>query len=356
MTDAPAAPPAVRARGLTKRFGQRAAVDDLDLDVAEGTVYGLLGPNGAGKTTFMRMLFGLVGADAGTLEVFGRTWAHDGVATLAPVAGFIESPRFYPYLTGRANLRLLATLDRVDRRGDDADARIGGVLDTVDLLDRADEKVSGYSYGMRQRLGVAAALLREPRLLVLDEPANGLDPAGIRDMRALVTRLARSGLTVLLSSHDMDEVEQICDHVTIMSKGRVAFTGSLHRLRALAPAPTHLITTSDDLAALRVLSKAASRLDDVSVTTTHGALALRGPQAAIDRCVITLADAGVAVRTLVPGTSPLEAVFFSLTEPEDVVPTHSHQPEPGAAMSTRTSTAPKAAGAPAAAATSRSPR
>ncbi|TNM61927.1 ATP-binding cassette domain-containing protein [Streptomyces sp. NP160] len=323
MTDAPAAPPAVRARGLTKRFGQRAAVDCVDLDVAEGTVYGLLGPNGAGKTTFMRILFGLVGADAGTLEVFGRSWTYDGVATLAPVAGFIESPRFYPYLTGRANLRLLATLDR---RGKDADARIDEVLDIVDLPDRADEKVSGYSYGMRQRLGVAASLLREPRLLVLDEPANGLDPAGIRDMRALVTRLARSGLTVLLSSHDMDEVEQICDHVTIMSKGRVAFTGSLDRLRALAPAPTHLLTTSDDLAALRVLSKAAERLGDVSVTTTSAALALRGPQAAVDRCVITLADAGVAVRTLVPGTSPLKAVFFSLTEPEDDVDPDQAQP------------------------------
>ena len=334
MTDAPAAPPAVRARGLTKRFGQRAAVDDVDLDVAEGTVYGLLGPNGAGKTTFMRMLFGLVGADAGTLEVFGRTWAHDGVATLAPVAGFIESPRFYPYLTGRANLRLLATLDR---RGKDADARIDEVLDVVDLPDRADEKVSGYSYGMRQRLGVAASLLREPRLLVLDEPANGLDPAGIRDMRALVTRLARSGLTVLLSSHDMDEVEQICDHVTIMSKGRVAFTGSLDRLRALAPQPTHLLTTSDDLAALRVLSKAAERLGDVSVTTTSGALALRGPQAAVDRCVITLADAGVAVRTLVPGTSPLKAVFFSLTEPEDDVdPGQAHPTATDAAATTAT--------------------
>jgi ABC-2 type transport system ATP-binding protein len=307
--------PAVRARGLTKRFGRRVAVDALDLEVAEGTVHGLLGPNGAGKTTFMRMLFGLVSPDAGELEVLGRTWTTDGVATLAPVAGFIESPRFYPYLSGRANLRLLATLDRLEGRGDDGDARVRDALGVVELSDRADEKVSGYSYGMRQRLGVAAALLRDPRLLVLDEPANGLDPAGIRDMRALVVRLARGGLTVLLSSHDMAEVEQVCDHVTIMSAGRLAFTGSLDRLRALAPQPTHLLTTSDDLVALRVLSRAADRLAEVSVTTTHGALAVRGPQAAVDRCVITLADAGVAVRTLVPGTSPLEAVFFSLTEP-----------------------------------------
>ncbi len=301
----------MRARGLAKGFDGRTAVAEFDLDVAQGTVHGLLGPNGAGKTTFMRMLFGLVAPDAGTLEVFGRTWAADGVAVLGPVAGFIESPRFYPYLTGRANLRMLATLDHLGA----GDARVQEVLDVVELRDRAEEKVGAYSYGMRQRLGVAAALLREPRLLVLDEPANGLDPAGIRDMRALVAQLAGSGLTVLLSSHDMDEVEQVCDDVTIMSAGRVAFTGSLDRLRGLAPQPTHLVTTSDDLAALRVLSKAASHLTGVSVTTAHGVLALRGPQTAVDRCVITLADAGVAVRSLVAGTSPLEAVFFSLTEP-----------------------------------------
>ena len=192
---------AVDAQGVVKSFGAVRAVDGISIQVAPGEVYGVLGPNGAGKTTFLRMLFGLIRPDAGTLRVFDRSWDTDGTGVLEGVAGFVEAPRFYPYLTGRQNLAALARLDGGVRAG-----LIDEVLDTVDLADRADRKVDGYSYGMRQRLGVAAALLREPRLLVLDEPANGLDPAGIRDMRALVKRLAESGLTVLLSSHNMDEV------------------------------------------------------------------------------------------------------------------------------------------------------
>ena len=160
------------------------------------------------------MLFGLIRPDAGTIRVFGRPGTRPASACWTASPGFIESPKFYPYLTGRQNLEGLALLDGGARPG-----LLEEVLDIVDLADRADDKVGGYSYGMRQRLGVAASLLRDPRLLVLDEPANGLDPAGIRDMRALVKRLADSGLTVLLSSHDMDEVEEICDNVTIMRRG-----------------------------------------------------------------------------------------------------------------------------------------
>ena len=223
-------PLAVDARGVTKRFGSVLAVDDISLQVAAGEVYGVLGPNGAGKTTFLRMLFGLIRPDAGEIRVFGRTWDADGIGTLDGVAGFIESPRFYPYLTGRANLKAIGLLD-----GGVSRTRVQEVLELVELSDRADRKVGGYSYGMRQRLGVAASLLREPRLLVLDEPANGLDPAGIRDMRALVKRLAATGLTVLLSSHHMEEVEEICDNVTIMRQGSVAFHGTIDTLRALAP-------------------------------------------------------------------------------------------------------------------------
>src|SRR4051794_21119234 len=238
---------AVEAAGVTKSYGSLTAVDNISVQVAAGEVYGVLGPNGAGKTTFLRMLFGLIRPDSGTVRVFGRTWDEAGVDVLAGVAGFIESPKFYPYLTGRQNLEGLALLDGGTRRG-----LLEEVLDVVDLADRADHKVGGYSYGMRQRLGVAASLLREPRLLGLDEPANGLDPAGIRDMRALVKRLASSGLTVLLSSHHMEEVEEICDNVTIMSRGSVAFHGTIAQLRTMAPDPGHALSTTDDERALQL--------------------------------------------------------------------------------------------------------
>lgn len=295
---------AVRAEGLTKRYGSLTAVDHISMRVLEGEVYGLLGPNGAGKTTFLRMLFGLIRPDSGELEVLGRSWARDGTATLDGVAGFIESPRFYPYLTGRANLRLLAGLDGGGAK------RIDDVLDVVDLTGREDERVGGYSFGMRQRLGVAAALLREPRLLVLDEPANGLDPAGIRDMRALVKRLAASGLTVLLSSHDMDEVEDVCDNVTIMKRGTVAYHGTIAELRRQAPPQAHLLRTSDDAYALEL----ASGVPGVSVLTTDDALAVHGEQRRVDAFVARVVQHEVAVRSLTLGEAPLETLFFMLTE------------------------------------------
>src|SRR3954447_15243237 len=221
--------PVLKTRALVKRYGDLAAVDGVDLTVPAGDVYGLLGPNGAGKTTLMRMLFGLVRPDDGSIELFGRAGTLGKVDALQDVAGFVETPRFYGYLSGRANLEVLATLDRRDGNG-----VIDEVLEQVDLADRAKDKVREYSYGMVQRLGVAAALMRSPRLLVLDEPTNGLDPAGIRDMRALVRRLADGGITILLSSHNMLEVEEICRHVAIMRSGRLAFDGSMKELRARA--------------------------------------------------------------------------------------------------------------------------
>jgi ABC-2 type transport system ATP-binding protein len=296
---------AVDAAGVTKTFGPVRAVDDISLQVAAGEVYGVLGPNGAGKTTFLRMLFGLIRPDAGTIRVFGREWDKDGIRTLDGVAGFIESPRFYPYLTGRANLQALALLDgRVPR------SRIEEVLEKVDLADRADRRTGGYSYGMRQRLGVAAALLREPKLLVLDEPANGLDPAGIRDMRALVKQLASTGLTVLLSSHHMEEVEEICDNVTIMRTGTVAFHGSLDDLRALAPDPGHLLRTGDDREALAL----AALHPAVTLTRGDDGLALVGPRAAVSSYVAALVGRGVDLEAFVPTKTPLEALFFMLTD------------------------------------------
>jgi len=187
------------------------------------------------------------------------------------------------------------------------------VLETVDLADRAGDKVGGYSYGMRQRLGVAAALLREPRLLVLDEPANGLDPAGMRDMRALVKRLAGSGLTVLLSSHDMAEVEDICDNVTIMRKGTVAFHGSIGRLRAMAPDPGHLLDTGDNSAAITLAAGHAVAVTD----DTDGALLVSGSQTAVASYIAALVSAGITLRQFTPTQTALEALFFMLTDDPD---------------------------------------
>ncbi|QIG43116.1 ABC transporter ATP-binding protein [Nocardioides anomalus] len=306
---------AVEAVDVTKRYGPLVAVDHLSLRVAQGEVYGILGPNGAGKTTFLRMLFGLIRPDSGTVRVFGRTWDESGVGVLDGVAGFIESPRFYPYLTGRENLEGLALLDggeRATRAG-----RVAEVLDVVDLTGREEDKVAGYSYGMRQRLGVAASLLRDPRLLILDEPANGLDPGGIRDMRALVKRLADSGLTVLLSSHHMDEVEEICDNVTIMARGKVAFHGSLGQLRAMAPDPGHLLSTDDDA---RAVALAIASHPEVAVEVDpDGGLVAVGPPARLSAYVADLVRAGIGLRQFTPTQTPLEALFFMLTdaEPDD---------------------------------------
>ena len=297
---------AVEAVGVTKTFGSLRAVDDISVRVAPGEVYGVLGPNGAGKTTFLRMLFGLIRPDAGTIQVFGRSWEEAGVAVLDGVAGFIESPKFYPYLTGRQNLEGLALLDGGARPG-----LLDEVLALVDLADRADEKVRGYSYGMRQRLGVAASLMREPRLLVLDEPANGLDPAGIRDMRALVKRLAASGLTVLLSSHHMDEVEEICDNVTIMRRGTVAFHGTIADLRSMAPDPGHVLSTSHDNRALEL----ASQHPAVAVDRhPEGDLVVVGSRREVSAYVAALTRADIDLLAFTPTETPLEALFFMLTD------------------------------------------
>jgi ABC-2 type transport system ATP-binding protein len=297
---------AVDAMEVTKRYGSLVAVDGISLQVARGEVYGVLGPNGAGKTTFLRMLFGLIRPDAGTIRLFGRTWEDAGTAVLDGVSGFVESPRFYSYLSGRKNLQGLARLDgEVDQR------RIGEALETVELADRADDKVGAYSYGMRQRLGVAASLMRDPQLLVLDEPANGLDPAGIRDMRALVKRLADSGLTVLLSSHDMAEVEEICDNVTIMRRGSVVYHGGIAQLRERAPERGHRIRTSDDA---RAISLADARLH--AALAADGGIDVVGGQHQLDAFVRDILGAGLSLHSLEVTQEPLESLFFMLTEME----------------------------------------
>ena len=297
---------AVNAVEVTKTYGALRAVDDVSIQVAQGEVYGVLGPNGAGKTTFLRMLFGLITPDRGAIELFGRSWARDGMRTLDDVSGFIESPKFYPYLTGRENLQGMARLDGGAEKG-----RIDEVLQTVDLAGRDGDRVGGYSFGMRQRLGVAASLLRNPSLLVLDEPANGLDPAGMRDMRSLIQRLAASGLTVLLSSHDMVEVEEICDNVTIMRRGTVAYHGTIAELRTHAPEQGHALRTDDDERALRL----ASQHPEVTATAgPEGGLVVTGPQHAVTAFVGVCVSDGIGLLGLTSTQAPLEALFFMLTD------------------------------------------
>ena len=301
-----AAAPPVEARGLVKRYGEVVAVDHVDLTVAPGDVYGYLGPNGAGKTTSLRMLLGLIRADEGTIRVFGQDPQTRGAKALDGVAGFVEAPRFYSYLSGRKNLELVAALD-----GGDAEERIPRALELVDLSARAKHKVGGYSHGMRQRLGIAGALLRDPRLLLLDEPATGLDPGGMRDMRALVRRLAGEGMTVLLSSHLLNEVEELCNRVAIVGRGRVIYEGELADLRRSAGG-RYLVRTTDDARAFEVVRAQAGVS---AVEATAEGIAFTAPDEDAPAALsVALVEAGLAVRALIPRTASLEELFFRLTE------------------------------------------
>src|SRR4051795_10959995 len=239
----------IETEGLTKRFGDRAVVDGVDLRVPRGCAFGYLGPNGAGKTTLIRMLLGLPGATAGTMRLLGRPVPAERAAALARVGAIVEEPRFHRYLTGRENLSVVAAA-----RERQAHGRIEGALERVGLGERADERVSTYSLGMRQRLGVARALLADPELLILDEPTNGLDPAGIHEFREMIRALVGEGRTVLLSSHLLDEVEKICDEVAIVDRGQVVVQGSIADLAA-GGKQTILIATSDEEQALAILSE-----------------------------------------------------------------------------------------------------
>src|SRR3954468_12069861 len=256
----------------------------------------------------MRILFGLIRADEGSVELFGRPGVLGKIDALRDVAGFVETPRFYGYLSGRANLEILATLDRRDGNG-----RIDEVLEQVDLADRAKDKVREYSYGMVQRLGVAGALMRSPRLLVLDEPTNGLDPAGIRDMRRLIAELASSGITILLSSHNMLEVEEICQYVAIMRRGRIAFDVPMVELRALAEDVEYRLVTSDDGRAAEVCRAA----DGVAnVRTARDGIRFDSRTEPVERLTARLGGMGIGIRQLELPITALETLFFRLTEAE----------------------------------------
>ena len=302
---------AVRARDITKSFGDVVALDHLDLDVAEGQVHGLVGPNGAGKTTLLGLLLGLAVADAGRLELLGRSVGR-ALAVPDGVAGFVDGPGLYPSLTPRQNLAALASL-----RGRGA-GRIGDALEQVGLGEVADDRVRGFSLGMRQRLGLAAALLTEPRLLVLDEPANGLDPAGGRHVHRLIRQLAATGTAVVLSSHRMDDLAALCSDVTILATGRVVFTGPLEKLAAESGEVDHRLRTADPAGARRVAEQTPGiRLpaeEDPHRRHDGDVLVVRGPVRALDELVVRLVGAGVPIRELAPVVAPLEAAFLALTD------------------------------------------
>jgi ABC-2 type transport system ATP-binding protein len=307
---------AVRARGITKCFGDVIALDGIDLDVPQGRIHGVVGPNGAGKTTMLGLFLSLAVADSGSLEILG---APIGRALAGPdgVAGFVDGPGLYPSLTARRNLAALAAL-----RGRDArTAGIDEVLNEVGLTDVADDRVRGFSLGMRQRLGLAAALLTDPRLLVLDEPVNGLDPAGKNHVHRVLARLAADGTTVLLSSHRMDDVEALCSEITIVNRGRVTFSGPVDKLRAESGEVAYrLVTTDPDAAREAALATPDVHLADGLATgqrASGDALVVRAAVAALDELVTRLVQAGIAVRELAPVVSPLESAFLALTDQQE---------------------------------------
>jgi ABC-2 type transport system ATP-binding protein len=300
----------VEARGLVKRYGDLTAVDHVNLTVARGDVFGYLGPNGAGKTTSLRMLLGLIRPTAGSARLFGRDPLVDGARALDGVAGFVEGPRFYPYLSARRNLRMLADYD-----GGDARKRIEEVLDLVELRERENDRVGGYSHGMRQRLGIAASLLRQPRLLLLDEPTTGLDPAGMRDMRDLVRRLAAEGITVLLSSHLLGEVEELCNRVAIIRRGRIIYEGSLGDLLAGAASGYRLRTPEPERARSLLLGQPGIE----GLVANDGELRFSADERAAGALSIALGQARIPVTALIPEMASLEELFLEMTaaEPSD---------------------------------------
>jgi ABC-2 type transport system ATP-binding protein len=302
-------PRPIEARGLVKRYGQVTAVDRVDLTVDRGDIYGFLGPNGAGKTTTLRMLLALVRRDAGSIRLFGRDPAADPIAALAGIAGIIEEPRLYPYLSGRANLELLAALDR----GRAGRGEIDRVLEQVELRDRAGDRVGGYSQGMRQRLGIASCLIRRPRLLLLDEPANGVDPAGIRFLRALLRELADEGMTILLSSHLLAEVQEVCNRVAVINLGRIVHEGALADLAATA-APRYRLRATDVERAAAALQRLES-INELRREQDELSFTLAGDTDAV-ALTRALAEVGVGIRELVREQTTLEELFFRLTESE----------------------------------------
>ena len=296
----------IEVSGLSKTYRRlrrppQRAVSKLDLVVPEGGVFGFLGPNGSGKTTTIRMLLGLIRPDAGAVSVLGRPVPADLPDTIGSIGALVESPLFFPTMSGRRNLQLLAGVAGLGNE------RVDEVLEQVGLADRGQDRVKGYSLGMRQRLGIAAALMKKPRLLILDEPSNGLDPAGIREIRELIRMLGRSGVTVFLSSHLLSEVEQVCDSVAILRRGELITAGPVREVLATRATGEVRVVTADLELAVPVLQKAG-----LSVDRRDDHLVVTGAEDPA-RISEALGRAKIWPRELTPITANLESVFLELT-------------------------------------------
>ena len=300
-------PPAIDADRLSKRFGSFVAVEDVSLCVEPGTVFGFIGPNGAGKTTTIRMLLGLVAPSGGTVRLFGCDVVRDFKRAIRHVGALVEGPAFYPFLTARRNLRLCGGIS-----GGVSERRVDELLDRVGLAARANDKVAGYSHGMRQRLGIALALLEEPPLLVLDEPTNGLDPQGTRDIRELIRTLRdERQTTVLLSSHLLAELERVCDRVAIIARGRILAEGSLDEIVGADSEHVELGVADgqDERAAALLTERFAARV----TRSRRGRLEFPRQELDLAELNRALVEAGIAVSSLTPHRRSLEEALVELT-------------------------------------------
>ena len=289
-------------QGLTKQFGRLRAVDGLDMEVGRGDVFGFLGPNGAGKTTVIRLVLGLIHPTAGHAVVCGHRVPGQLQDALRHVGGFVDDPTFYPLMSARRNLRLLGSMT-----GPVSEERIDEVLEIAGLLDRADDRVGGFSHGMKQRLGIAQALLHGPELIMLDEPTSGLDPRGMKDVRELIRSLGEAGTTVFLSSHLLHEVEQVCTRAVIIDKGRVVVQGSVAELRPKSLAVK--VLTGDQRRAAETLRPLFGGLRE-----DDGYLVVEAGEEATAEMVRRLVEDGLDVRAVVPAPEQgLEDFFLELT-------------------------------------------
>jgi len=304
MQTTPISPYVVEVEGLTKRFGERTVVRNVDLRVPRGSAFGYLGPNGAGKTTLIRMLLGLTPASSGQMQLLGLPVPERRAEALARVGAIVEEPRFHGHLTGRENLRIVAAA-----RGLEAASRIDASLEQVGLAARAGDRVKTYSLGMKQRLGIARCLLADPELLILDEPMNGLDPAGIQEFRGFVRSFVEEGRTIVLSSHLLDEVEKTCDHVAIVDGGTVVAQGSIAELRG--DGHVLFVETDDAQRARGILadSPTVERVVDDGHVLAVSMLDLAGVSDLNRRLV----EAGISVRRLEPQQASLEQRFLEIT-------------------------------------------
>ena len=298
----------VRTEHLTKHYGKLLAVDDLSLEVHRGQVFGFLGPNGAGKSTTISMVLGLIAPTSGNIEIFGRSVKNHLADILRRTGAVMDNPGFYPYLSGWDNLKVFA---EISSQG--TDDRIKEVLTLVDLAGRAQDKFSGYSQGMKQRLAIAGALIHDPEFIVLDEPTNGLDPAGMKEIRELIIRLGREGKTIFLNSHLLHEVEQVCDHVAIISKGKVVAAGATDDLIKRGGTLQIQVTDADKAV---LLLEAESWVS--SVTRQGELLILKVPVNRAADISALLAKNGVFISEMKTRDDSLESIFLGLTEEEAI--------------------------------------